>query len=145
MPNNPKRCPHCGQLMAVYRRNIRANMVHCLRLLHFQHKGAYVKANGITPVTRVISDFPKLRFWGLIERHPDLELWRITGLGVDFILGRIRVKKYIWVYDNMVQPDPVGEPNPLISAMEIDPEFYCKVKALAEARQPDMFPKAQNV
>lgn len=129
-----KHCEHCGQTMMIYRRSIRLNMLQCLRRLYFNHKKEAVKINTVSPISNTIADFPKLRFWGLIEAG-DNGTWRITEAGIGFILGKIQVKKYIYLYNNEPQPTPIDQENPLIWAWQIAPQEISKEIVLADAMQ----------
>lgn len=127
-----QKCPHCGQLMKIYRRAIRVPMLICLK--HLWAMGAYpayVKAREI-PGYDGGGDFAKLRFWGLIEEGEPLH-WRITYSGLKFLSGDLRVSKYRWVYDNKIQPDPEGQTNELISIVDVAPELMDKNIALENA------------
>ena len=95
------KCPCCGLLNKVYSRKLNSGMARFLiRLYHagYGHPGRpwhkFVwsqTANG---------DYSKLRYWNLIEKKPDCEgYWRITGRGVQFVLGRIAVAKYCHVFN----------------------------------------------
>jgi hypothetical protein len=132
MGEDVKHCPHCGQVMMLYRRNIRANMLYCLRKLFFTHKTNPMKCNDIDKRSNVISDFSKLRHWGLIQNH-DHNMWSITEFGIKFILGKASIRKYVWVYNNQVQPDPEGEINPEIMVWDIAPEEISKATVLSDA------------
>jgi len=145
MGDKVKKCPHCGQNMMIYRRNIRKNMLWCLRQLWFLHKFKPVKVVDLSPLSNINSDFTKLAYWGLVE-YADNNLWKITERGILFILGRTQIPKYKWIYDNKIQADPEDEINPLIYSWEISPQTISKQTVLADAlrypyepRTPDLF------
>lgn len=46
-------------------------------------------------------DFSKLRFWGLIDPHPEKEgYYRITVKGMDFVRNKIKVEANVLLYNN---------------------------------------------
>lgn len=100
-------CPLCGQRTAIYARTMRANQVLCLRLLNKNpYKFEGVKANEISDRTNLISDFSKLRHWGLIEPGKDPNTWKITARGIAFLEGKISVVKYVFIFDGKVVEQP---------------------------------------
>lgn len=129
-----KCCPHCGQTMMIYRRNIRVNMLRMLRILYFKYGFDWKMVNDIDERMLMQADFPKLRFWGLIEAGENTT-WRITPSGVQFILGHKQVLKYVWVYNNTQQNAPIDSINPLIWAWDVKPQEISKEIVLADAIQ----------
>lgn len=112
-------CPVCGQFCKMYRRNLNSAMAMVLVYMerYFRHPGAdhwlhienHLKGiKDAPPALR--GDFPKLRHWGLIEMKDGARedsskrvgYYRITAKGVDFVKGKIRVPKHIFMYDNEV-------------------------------------------
>lgn len=107
------RCPCCRQIAKVYKRKLHSGMamrlISCYRISVLRGfdwidvNELYKQGPSVAPL-----DFPYLRFWGLIEKHPtdrDSEvkssgLWRITELGVDFVCGRAEVFSHIRFYDS---------------------------------------------
>lgn len=65
------------------------------------------------PIYTSGGDYAKARYWGLIEESGEgrddgsarAGLWRITESGIDFLLGAIRVPKYMAVYNNAIVPE----------------------------------------
>lgn len=127
-----KHCPCCGQVMMVYRRNIRKCMLYCLRTLFFKYKYEWKKVIEIDERVNIGSNFPLLRHWGLIESEE--QRYRITKKGVCFILGKIAIPKYVWLYNEEIQNEPDGEVNPLIFCWDIAPQEISKETVLEDAR-----------
>ena len=140
MKSEIKICECCGQKMMIYRRNIRKCMLFCLRKLFFKHGTNYVKAYEVDTDVLMLSDFQKLQYWRLIEAG-DGCTWRITPLGIDFIMGRIQIKKYVFVYNQELQSEPEGEINPLIWCWQIAPQEISKEIVLSDAVQ---YPRVEN-
>jgi hypothetical protein len=72
---------------------------------HYLHIENIFKDMDITSSIR--GDFPKLRFWGLIEPSPVEEgphvqngEYRITERGFLFVMGSISVYNSVWIYNN---------------------------------------------
>lgn len=115
----------------IYRRSIRLNMLWCLRRLYFEHGLNWKKVTEIDERVNIGSNFPLLRYWGLIESEEPRH--RITLKGIDFILGRVQINKYIWLYNQVLQQSPTEEDNPLIWAWSIAPQEISKELVLADA------------
>lgn len=135
---NVQNCPNCGQLMQVYRRAIRRKMVQMLSSLLKEHGDAAVKSTRI-PGYDGGGDFAKLRYWWLIRPGEQALTWCITARGVDFLIGRISVKKYVWIYDDKIQPPPADAKNPEVFAYDIAPEIINKETALRDSMPMPMF------
>lgn len=109
------KCPCCQQYAKVYVRALTSSMAYGLILLHkaslapgqeFIHIEEYFKKLDIPSSIR--GDFPKLRFWGLIEtqdisredKNPNNGLYKITESGRDFVRGRMLVPPKARIYNN---------------------------------------------
>lgn len=121
-----KKCPHCNQNMMIYRRNIRSNMLYCLHRLYFTLGNVPTKTRDIDARSNVISDFPKLRFWGLVEEQDGK--WLVTTRGHMYLLGNVSLKKYKWIYNNGVMADQAE--NPRLYIWDICPEKISKAIVL---------------
>lgn len=109
-------CPCCESLVKIYRRTISGKSINMLSGLYNLAKAETGRYFHLSKVLRnsgqiQTSEFPKLRFWGLIKRL-DIETdngsnhsghYSITQKGVDFLLGRLKIPKYASVYKNEVQ------------------------------------------
>jgi len=106
------RCACCGQFAKIYTRKINSSMVRSLIkfVKYYDHRLAseWVHAANILPPP-VGSDFPKLRFWGLIESKCDYKLdgnsagmWRVLPKGYAFAAGKVTVPEKIKIYDNVL-------------------------------------------
>lgn len=131
-----EKCPCCLQMAKVYKRTITSAMaialVHIYRrqmeigLNEWMHVENYLKGVPNAPPS-LRGDFPKLRFWGLLEKKDETRddgsdrngFYRITPNGVGFVRGEILVHKYIYIYNQrplksdgvMVSiSDALGEP-----------------------------------
>lgn len=107
-------CPCCGRFGKLYKRKITSSMAYLLILLYKYHPNEFVHVNSFIEAKRVSyalhGDFPKLRFFGLLEKkegeredgNPNNGFYRITPLGISFVQGMIPVKKYVYIFDNVV-------------------------------------------
>lgn len=107
-------CPCCGQLAKIYKRKLNSGMArslinfykrslekpgwfHALKDFQFETQGSKY----------ICGDYSKLAFWGLIEEggdtkddgNPNAGFYRITKLGVDFVLGKIPVNRYVYLFN----------------------------------------------
>lgn len=104
-------CPCCGQNCRVYKRAVTATMVKWLVAITItwrERGGKWVDVNHprLKPYYRS-GDYAKLRHWSLVEHRNQSDksntdrqigLWMPTELGVNFVDGEERVKKYAHVY-----------------------------------------------
>jgi hypothetical protein len=110
-------CPCCDQLVKHYPRSIHSSMALTLILVArrskgFVHVARLLASLDLKPELMAAiaggGDFSKLRFWNLIEAQPGDRadgsnrngFWRVTPLGVDFVNGRVKVPRTVWLFDN---------------------------------------------
>jgi len=112
--NEGVRCPCCEQFVKIYKRRINCQMAKSLIDLYFM-PGArngkwYHRVDFKDDRFAGGGDFAKLRYWNLVEEKPNLEdvdkkcsgMWKITKDGMDFVVGRLQVPKYVHVYNTKV-------------------------------------------
>lgn len=104
-------CPCCQQTAKVYKRTIHSGMA--MQIIRIWKAGRS-RAGGWVPVDEIYAhgssgDYAKLRFWGLVEAEDARSAtanasghWRVTDLGIDFVLGKLAVARYVHVYNNEV-------------------------------------------
>lgn len=114
-------CPCCLQNCQIYDRPLTSAMCYVLILIHqrtqtLEHNGAtniyihienHLKALSDVPAS-IRGDFPKLRFWGLIEamegeredKNPSNGYYRITEFGKRFVDLKERVSPVVRLYNN---------------------------------------------
>ena len=96
-----KSCPHCHQLMNVYKRSLRKGLVEAL--VKLDQRGQSRSSELDLPIG-INADFSKMRFWGLIYKPTgDRNVWDITGKGKRFLDGLIKIPKYVYIYNNSVE------------------------------------------
>lgn len=116
-------CPVCRQYIKLYKRKITSSMAYALILIYryfknnpeekWLHVEDYFKKITIPPTIR--GDFPKLRYWALIEKkkgqkedsNPDVGYYAITDKGKEFVKREIKVPRYIYIYNANVEK--IGE------------------------------------
>jgi len=104
-------CPCCGQFTKAYKRKITSTMAYGLIKLNQAVNGEFhledkLKELDILKIVR--SDFPKLRYWGLIRQLEGKRddgssrngHYEITSLGRKFVNNEVSLPKYVFVYDN---------------------------------------------
>ncbi len=111
-------CPCCRQHAQIYWRSINAGMaVSAVRLLREYRRapGTYVHLPRV--IGRRSAEEAKLRYWNLIEedptRRPDgghAGFWRLTKLGIAWAEGKVKVKRFVRIYDGrrLGQPTDVS-------------------------------------
>lgn len=103
------RCPCCTQYAKVYRWSLYGSIIKALILLH--RVGGTTEFSSLRDIRSLgyteQGGATRLRFWNLAEEERVVRsdggkagYWRVTSLGEAFILGRIAIPKYAYVYDN---------------------------------------------
>lgn len=109
-------CPTCGRYSKVYHRQIHLSIA--LQLIQLYKLGGHEKFihthKLLAKGTSGVGDFSKAKYWQLItekKHEPDDKkssgFWRLTDLGLEFVLKKARIKKFAVVYDDRVI-DAVG-------------------------------------
>lgn len=98
-------CPCCKNRVQQYSRPITSSMAYGLIALFKAHGYAFVHIQDFFKATLLPSsthgDFPKLKYWGLIEQDGDKEgFYRVTLGGVAFIHNELSVKSHVLLYNN---------------------------------------------
>jgi hypothetical protein len=104
-------CPCCSQFAKLYRRKLNSGMARALLMLRGQgrhYTDGWVDVTGLGRAMQQLLhhlEYTKLRFWKLIEKHPQAKqsVWRLTDLGHTFAENRVRVSRCVYVYDNEVR------------------------------------------
>lgn len=108
-------CLCCGQTVKLYKRSITSSMAYSLIKYSENQVGAYKHAQTYFHERGHMyaggGDFPKLRFWGLIEKrgdskedgNPNSGYYAITQKGLNFVNNDITVPKYMYIYLNKVR------------------------------------------
>lgn len=105
-------CPCCDQHVKMYRRKLTSSMAWVLIMMYrddlteFSHIEDYLKKKDIPSGVR--GDFPKLRYWVLIEKEEVKREdgssrngnYRLTDKGIQFVKGLIKVPKYVKIYNS---------------------------------------------
>jgi len=96
-------------MISFYRHNKKKpGWFHVLKDFQFEQSGPLY----------VCGDYSKLVCWGLIEEsvdrkddgNPDNGFYRITDAGVAFVENKIRVKRYVYLYNNVpLEPENLDE------------------------------------
>lgn len=114
------RCPCCTQFTKIYPRAINSHSARVL--IAMWHKGGRESRGWVNlpDLNLGHADEAKTRYWGLIERYPDLlrddgsdrtGWWRLTADGVAYVNNRLRIPKYAHVFDSRLlgfDGEPVG-------------------------------------
>lgn len=105
-------CPCCEQRAQLYRRKFSAAMARSLIWLYRQGaERRFVHVNNNAPrwVLTFGGYFALMRHWALIEPQPNEDTdkrtsgrWRITPLGVEFVLKRRVIPSHVHLYANRV-------------------------------------------
>lgn len=104
-------CPCCGQFVKLYKRKLTSAMAYVLILMSrrsgtdYFHVENWLKTEN-TPAS-LRGDFPKLRYWGLIEAQAGkrsdgssrLGFYRITQAGRDFVAGNSTIPSHAHLFN----------------------------------------------
>lgn len=108
-------CPCCDQFVKVYKRRIKAMEAAwlCKLVRQYQREQRYYHIDEMRPFSR--GDEAKLLHWGLIvdKLTEDTQkrrsgLWIPTEKGIDFVHGRTRVVKHLFLFNQ----EPLGFADP---------------------------------
>lgn len=102
-------CGACGQFTKVYKRQIYSTVARALILAYklSATKDTFHIGEILQEGILAYGDLQKTRFWGLLELLPEIPTngartsgtWRVTQKGKDFIEGKIKIPRYIYLYD----------------------------------------------
>lgn len=106
-------CPVCNQNVKLQKYSISAETAKCLLTLYklnkkYPEKKWFHVAKDIKISITVSGSFAKMRYWGLIEQQEKSEnvthkktsgMWCITDKGIDFVLMKIKISKFIKTYN----------------------------------------------
>lgn len=107
-------CPCCGRYAKVYKRRVHKGLAAVLIAMYRQARAnggeiAYVEMPQLLRDFRAGRDFCILKYWQLVEEMPNDDptkrmsgFWRLTPVGVDFVLGRVKIHTYAHVFDDVV-------------------------------------------
>lgn len=102
-------CPCCKQSVKKYRRAIHSSMCLALINLYKISKGGK-EYHHISDFVGNFGDFSKFRYWGLVEEKEKEDgedkrtsgYWKITEKGIAFVLGEVKVKSHILIFNKKV-------------------------------------------
>jgi hypothetical protein len=105
-----KICPCCDQHVKLYRRSIHHAMAR--GLIEAYKLGADKEFIHVptallgVAINSTAAEFSKLRYWNLVEEMINEDTkkrcsgyWKLTKEGVDFVLNRTRLPKYVYTYN----------------------------------------------
>ena len=115
-------CPCCNQLVKRYKRKLNSFMA--LSLIKFYHYSVarpeveWLHIKDLVEIAAGGGEFPRLRYWGLIEEQPGERpdggkhrgFWRITENGKSFVRGTLEVPKYIYLYNQEIVSSQGDDP-----------------------------------
>lgn len=112
-------CTCCTQTVKMYTRRIYRTVFLCLQVIARSDDGLLPREIMSRLAGRVSgNDHCKLAYWGLAYAGEDGR-WRCTLLGRDFLSGKVRVPKFVRVFNGTVH----GFSEETVSASEIAREF----------------------
>lgn len=106
MKREPEFCHYCGAKMKEYPFTLRKGIVRALVKWYKKNGLEYGKKADVKLSRGEYSNWAHLRYWGLIEALPGDGrggTWRVTQKGLDFITGKISLRKKVWTWRNKIQ------------------------------------------
>lgn len=143
-------CSECGHKIVTYRFNFNKGLAACIIKLScfkeaFTQEGVSVGSIGLSPAQ--YTNFQKLRYWLLIEKvhngdHNKGGWWRLTDLGIAFILGEVSIPDKVLMRKNIL----VKYEGKMVTIRDIVADYeyrgdYAVQKSLAgrmQLRMPDL-------
>lgn len=108
------RCRCCNRMVKGYKRSFNSGMARLLiwvaQQCEMKPGGRYWSIPDFAPRDVIRGREPdKVEHWGFIERAENQDAkkresgrWRVTDLGVRFVMREVKAPKRIWVYDNRI-------------------------------------------
>lgn len=125
-----KVCPHCGAGMMEHRHNFSKAMAEGLHRLASKQVAINIKYLGLT--RNQWDNFQKLRYWGLVRKHYDVEgnrvggCWEVTEKGYEFLKGKISIPRVVWTFrGEFIREEPARKVmiNSILDDYKTRPEY----------------------
>lgn len=111
--NRGDRCPCCGQFAKVYSRKMTAFTARAMIAMYRYYRTEFVQMPELIRqrlTSQTQGGYATLGlYWGLIEEENQRRedggragWWRLTELGIQFVLGEISVPKHARIYDGRI-------------------------------------------
>lgn len=104
-----KRCEACNAKIVNYSHKLNAGLVTALKKM-YDHSDTMVHLGRLDLTYNQRCNFPKLKYWGLVQQGKLSGYWYLTKTGGEFVEGHIGVPSHMVTYRNEVvgaAPDPV--------------------------------------
>lgn len=96
-----KICDHCGAKIVEYKHGLGKGLMRGLYKIA-RAGGGPINIRTIGLTVDELTNFQKLRYWNLVAKSdPKSEKggdWNLTGIGVKFVQGELRIPKYVWTF-----------------------------------------------
>jgi len=105
-------CECCGQFVKLYKRKLNSGMAITLYQIWKYNKFSYVNVKSFLREQGFQNnhDWTLLRHWGFLEEKIEKDdirkssgVWRITPMGLKFIMNELETKKHVLLFDNKFQ------------------------------------------
>ena len=129
-----KRCDYCGASIQNYKYGFSKRYAYALKALYLANKP--IKILHLDLSHGQADHFYLFQFWGVAERHATKKHhWIITQKGIDFLMGKIKIPKYIWTFrrEHIPQPENDKTENTMITVFETGVELINKEIAIANS------------
>lgn len=130
------KCLHCGAKTVEYKHNLSKGQIRPLIKLLAAGGGPASITDDLHLIKGEYTNFAKLAYWGLAKKEGITERggrWQITERGKEFLRGKIKLRKTVWVYRNDVQRFEGDE----ISVMDVTGGWKYRPQYAREARPHD--------
>lgn len=131
-------CPVCKQFCKEWCKSIVSTSAAELCRLVSMYKGQPIHHDDFA-VVKKDRNFSQLDLWGLIVPASNQDtskrasgMWSPTQLGVDFVLGRVTLKKYITTFNNVVVDNPPGTADVDIDIYDALQQKYDHAKLMSD-------------
>lgn len=89
-------CECCGAKVVEYKHSMTRALINTLIVFYEEVGDSWGKGDMLSHNERC--NFPKLRYWRLIEKKEGTSEWRIRDLGKDFLAGHLHIPKKAITY-----------------------------------------------
>ena len=98
-----KCCKTCGQSLRANWHTLSDKLAKALILFADKSRGEKARLSDVFKDTPNVTNFQKLRYFGLVEHFRKEQVWRISAKGYQFLRGDIAVPKKVMTVQNKVE------------------------------------------
>jgi len=99
------KCPCCNRAMKAFGYSLNENLIEYAGFIYdhckYQKNDMFLSKH-VSPDHKFLSQFQKLKPFGIIRRQKKSSYWKLTRLGKQFMEGRAALPEKVWVFNDEV-------------------------------------------